>query len=58
MYHDYQNNNKFGRKPKIQLKKERRRCRSHLNNKIFSENYGLLNVFSKPMGTLSIMTIR
>ena len=38
---------------KIQLKSARRNCRSHLNHKLFIENfiYDPLNVFFNPIGT-------
>ena len=51
-----ENNNKDRQQPKIQLKSARRKCQSNLNHNIFSENfiYDPLNVFPKPMSTISI----
>ena len=45
--YDYENNNKYMQKPKIQKKSARGKCQSHLNHKRFSENfiYDTLNVF-------------
>ena len=42
-----------GKNKKIQLKSARRNCRSHLNHKLFIENfiYDPLNVFFNPIGT-------
>ena len=50
MASDYANNIKYKQKPKIQQKSARRKCRSHLNYKIFSEkfNYDPLKIFSMP----------
>ena len=51
-----ENNNKDKQQPKIQEKSARRKCRSNLNHKFFSENilYKPLNAFPKPMGTISM----
>ena len=45
-----------GKKQKNQWKSARRKCRSHLNHKLFSENFvqDPLNKFSKPMGDIKI----
>ena len=53
---DYGNNNKYRQNPKIHQKSARRKCRSHLNHKFFSENffYGPLNVFAKTMGAINV----
>ena len=53
---DYENNIKYRQNSKIQLKSARRKCRSLLNHKLFSENffYDPLNVLSKPMETINI----
>ena len=57
--YDYENNNKYMQKPKIQ-KTARRKCRSHLNHKRFSENFIFdpLDVCFKPMRTINILIMR
>ena len=53
--YDYENNNKYVQKPKIQ-QKSARKCRSHLNHRHLSENfiYDPLEIFAKPIGTINI----
>ena len=48
-----------GEKKKIQWQSARRKCRSHLNHKFFSENsvQDPLKNFSKPMGDINIRRI-
>ena len=43
-------------KTKKSAENERRKCRSHLNHKSFSENFihDTLKMFTKPMGDISI----
>ena len=50
---------KIQAKNKIQWKSARRKCRSHLNQKLLSENFIFdpLNVFPNPMCTISIRII-
>ena len=50
---DYEND-KYRQSPKTQEKNARRKCLSHLNRKLFPENfsYDPLNVFSEPMETV------
>ena len=42
MSHDYEENNKYRQKPKFRLKSARRKCRSHLNDKFFSEKLAMI----------------
>ena len=48
-------NSKYRQNPKIQLKSARRKSLSHLNRKLFSENfcYDPMNFFSQTMGTMN-----
>ena len=54
--YNYENNNKYMQKSKIQLKSARRKCRSHLDHKSFSENlvYDALVIFYETMGSINI----
>ena len=52
--YEYQNNDKYRQKPKIHWKSARRKCRSLLVQKLFSESFihDFLNVFCETMGSI------
>ena len=54
--YDYENDTKNMQKPKNRQKSARRKCRSHLKPKRFSENffYDPLEAIYKPIGTINI----
>ena len=58
--YDYENNNKYMQKRKIQQKSARRKCRSHLNHKHFSDNFicDPLHAFYNPIGAINIKIMR
>ena len=53
---DYEKDNKYSQNPQFQERSARRKCRSQLNHKSFSENiiYDPLSLFSKLTGANNI----
>ena len=59
-FYVFENNKKYKQKQKVHWKTERRKCRSHLHHRLFSNVFifDQLNSFSMPMGTVNIRQIR